>query len=102
MRAVLDYTNVVFPLADAVMIEPEPSRDVLDALVPAVRDELNQGIVSEFADRNHLAMLFWTITSSKQFVRTCGSANSGSCVRVSVFWRAGARQKRTMLGSIEV
>jgi hypothetical protein len=56
MGAVLDYSNVAIPLADAVRIEPEPSRDVLDALVPAVRDELNQGIVSEFADRNHLAI----------------------------------------------
>jgi len=56
MGAVLDLTAESAPLAEAVELEPEPPPEVIEALVPAVPDALNQGIEPEVADRQHLAM----------------------------------------------
>ena len=56
MGAVLDFTADSALLAEAVELEPEPPPEVIEALVPAVPDALNQGIEPEVADRQHLAM----------------------------------------------
>ena len=56
MGAVLDHSATVVPLAEAVAFEPEPTPDLLDTLVPAVRDDLNQGIAPQYENRHHLAM----------------------------------------------
>ena len=56
MGAVLPYPQIADPLVDAVELEPEPPPEVVAALVPAVRDELNQGIAPAHASRRHLAM----------------------------------------------
>ena len=56
MGAVLPYPQIADPLVDAVELEPEPPPEVVAALVPAVRDELNQGIAPAHTSRRHLAM----------------------------------------------
>ena len=95
MSAVLDHSEAAVPLAEAVALKPEPTPEILDTLVPAFRDDLNQRIAPQYEHRHHLAMFVDdnVIAAIREHMRealTAAVASAYQCFGDPAFDRRGA------------